>query len=85
MNYMDPTGAEARDAIFVREAVTAWLGAFERALTGGDAADVAALIEDDGNWRDVLAFTWRIVPYCRRPGYRGGHGCAPAGGSGQEL
>ena len=62
MNYMDPTGAEARDAIFVREAVLGWLGAFERALNGEDAADVSALIEDDGNWRDVLAFTWRIVP-----------------------
>ena len=62
MNYMDPTGAEARDAIFVREAVLGWLGVFERALNGEDAADVSALIEDDGNWRDVLAFTWRIVP-----------------------
>ena len=62
MNYMDPTGAEARDAIFVREAVTGWLTAFERALASGDATAVAALIEDDGNWRDVLAFTWRIVP-----------------------
>jgi putative flavoprotein involved in K+ transport len=62
MNYLDPTGAEARDAILVREAVAGWLQAFERGLGSGDATEVAALIEDDGNWRDVLAFTWRIQP-----------------------
>lgn len=42
------------------EAVEAWLGAFERALTSSDASAVARLFHADSHWRDVLALTWDI-------------------------
>jgi len=38
-----------------------WLANFEDALSTADAASLAALFHDDGFWRDVLAFTWRIT------------------------
>ena len=46
----------------MRANVTAWLRAFETALTSGDKKAVAALFEMNGNWRDVLAFTWHLTP-----------------------
>ncbi|MCB1742818.1 MAG: NAD(P)/FAD-dependent oxidoreductase [Gammaproteobacteria bacterium] len=42
--------------------VEAWLHAFEQALASGDEAAVTSLFEADGNWRDVLAFTWHLSP-----------------------
>ena len=42
------------------EAAQAWLGRFQTALQGNDAAAAAALFLPDGLWRDVLAFTWTI-------------------------
>ena len=42
--------------------LTAWLSAFEAALTSGDPSRVASLFEPNGNWRDVLAFTWHLTP-----------------------
>jgi hypothetical protein len=62
MNYSDQTGVKARDDVKIQETVSAWLGAFERALASGDETAVAALLEDDGNWRDVVAFTWHLTP-----------------------
>ncbi len=41
--------------------VDEWLGDFEDALSRADATDLAALLHEDGYWRDVLAFTWRIT------------------------
>jgi putative flavoprotein involved in K+ transport len=37
-------------------AVTAWLGAFEKALP-----DAGALFMPDGQWRDILSVTWDII------------------------
>jgi thioredoxin reductase len=42
-------------------ATSAWLQAFERALSRRDAKAAAALFLPDGHWRDVLAFTWDIA------------------------
>ena len=60
MNHTDPTHFERRLEDEVRETVAAWLRAFEQALTDCDAAKLAGLMTDDGNWRDVLAFTWNL-------------------------
>jgi len=43
-------------------AVQAWLREFERALAADDEVGLTALIEAQGQWRDVLAFTWHLVP-----------------------
>src|SRR5690349_12126802 len=43
-------------------AVGEWLRSLEAALASGDAAAVAAVLEPDCQWRDVLAFTWHITP-----------------------
>ena len=59
MNYADDLGLKLRDA----SAIAAdWLEAFESALSSGDEQAVAGLLTDDGNWRDVLAFTWHLKP-----------------------
>jgi len=60
VNHTDPTHFERRLEDEVRETVAAWLRAFEQALTDCDAAKLAGLMTDDGNWRDVLAFTWNL-------------------------
>ncbi|TCH99512.1 NAD(P)/FAD-dependent oxidoreductase [Roseococcus sp. SYP-B2431] len=39
----------------------AWLEAFDKAMTAGDAEAATALFLPDGHWRDVLAFGWDIV------------------------
>ena len=44
-----------------RAAATAWLDAFEVALSQGDADAAAALFLPDGHWRDLVAFTWHIL------------------------
>jgi cation diffusion facilitator CzcD-associated flavoprotein CzcO len=41
-------------------AATAWLAAFDSALSRGDAK-AAALFLPDGHWRDLVAFTWHIL------------------------
>ena len=62
MNHTDSTQFIASGETDIDEAVTAWLTSFEQALASSDEAHVSALFEDDGNWRDVLAFTWHITP-----------------------
>ena len=37
-----------------------WLADFEAALTASDKASLASLFRDDGHWRDLLAFTWKV-------------------------
>jgi len=37
-----------------------WLSAFEAALSRNDAAAASALFSPDGQWRDLVAFTWSI-------------------------
>jgi hypothetical protein len=50
------------DEVDPQATVTAWLGAFEQAITSADEAQVASLFEAQSHWRDVLAFTWHITP-----------------------
>lgn len=51
---------EVKQGIEPQSAVQGWLGTFEAALRTGDATALAALFADEGHWRDVLAFTWRL-------------------------
>ena len=46
-----------------RDQVMGWIARFERAITSSDAAGVAQLFTEDGNWRDVLALTWDLRTY----------------------
>ncbi len=62
MNEIDQTSFNVREDTETRADVTAWLRAFEAALTSGDQTKIASLFETDGNWRDVLAFTWHLTP-----------------------
>jgi hypothetical protein len=50
------------DSSDTHEIVSAWLKSFEHALLSGDERALVALLEDEGNWRDVLAFTWHLTP-----------------------
>lgn len=40
--------------------VANWLQEFERTLASGSPAEVSSLFEEDGFWRDLVAFTWNI-------------------------
>ena len=62
MNEIDKTLIEVREAVEIRDQTSAWLRAFESALAGGDEAGLADLFTRDGNWRDILAFTWHLKP-----------------------
>ncbi len=62
MNEIDKTLIEVREAVEIRDQTSAWLRAFESALAGGDEAGLANLFTPDGNWRDILAFTWHLTP-----------------------
>jgi len=62
MNESGPANLVERDEATIQEIVGAWLGAFERALASGDLKTLASQVEVDGNWRDVLAFTWHLTP-----------------------
>jgi cation diffusion facilitator CzcD-associated flavoprotein CzcO len=44
-----------------RAAATAWLDAFQSALSRQDTQAAAALFLPDGHWRDLVAFTWHIL------------------------
>ena len=39
---------------------TAWLTAFEDALTARDVARASALFAATSFWRDLIAFTWNL-------------------------
>ena len=43
------------------EAATAWLQAFDGAISRGDAQAAASLFLPDGHWRDLVSFTWHIL------------------------
>jgi hypothetical protein len=62
MNYADHASFKLRDDATLRETVAAWLENFERTLDSGDETAVATYFEAEGNWRDVLAFTWHLTP-----------------------
>jgi hypothetical protein len=61
MNEIDLTGLKERDDVEMRKVVTAWLRAFEEALSSGHHKKTVTLFETEGNWRDVLAFTWHLT------------------------
>lgn len=42
-------------------AATAWLSAFDLALSARDPDAAAALFLYDGHWRDILGFSWHLV------------------------
>ncbi len=62
MNYVDRSRIPSKSDAEPDEIVTAWLQDFEAVLSRCDADGVATLFEPDGNWRDLLAFTWHITP-----------------------
>jgi hypothetical protein len=49
------------DALDPNEAATAWLSAFDAALSRRDTRAAAALFLPDGHWRDLVSFTWHIL------------------------
>lgn len=53
-----PTENPTQDA--ARSAAN-WLGEFDAALQRCDAAAAAALFLPDGQWRDIVAFTWHLL------------------------
>ncbi len=69
MNSIDQVrpGPDTFDDADLERIVNGWLGDFERALSTGDPQRVASLIEEDGNWRDLLAFTWHLTPRVGAP------------------
>jgi hypothetical protein len=62
VNEIDKTLIEVREAVEISDQTSAWLRAFESSLAGGEAARIADLFAPDGNWRDILAFTWHLTP-----------------------
>jgi putative flavoprotein involved in K+ transport len=44
----------------LEQAAAAWLGAFDHALGRADWAGAAALFQEGGHWRDVVACSWSI-------------------------
>ena len=49
-----------------RQIATRWLAELSEAFARHDAVAVAAQFIPDGQWRDVVAFTWNIVTYSGR-------------------
>lgn len=46
-----------------RDQVKKWLETFSRALENGQSNDLGYCFSDKAHWRDLLAFTWSIVPF----------------------
>jgi len=63
MNYADPSDFKAQGLQQIRSQVEGWLSHFEAALTACDANKLSDCFTRDGNWRDVLAFTWHLTPF----------------------
>lgn len=62
MNFIDPNSVDDSGDSEPAEIVRTWLGAFEAALARNDEDGIAALFEEAGHWRDILAFTWHLTP-----------------------
>jgi cation diffusion facilitator CzcD-associated flavoprotein CzcO len=54
---------EAQPSLDVDAVFQSWLAAFDRAVSWGDADEVAANFPEDGYWRDILALTWRYQTF----------------------
>jgi putative flavoprotein involved in K+ transport len=63
MNYADPSDFKTQDLQQIRSQIEGWLSHFEAALTACDANKLSDCFTRDGNWRDVLAFTWHLTPF----------------------
>ena len=50
-----------QEASAAASAASAWLSAFQAALTARDADAAAALFADESYWRDIVSFTWNIT------------------------
>ena len=61
MNDFDRSLQQLQMAELVRHSAARWIGALETALVSRDAASIGALLHDDCQWRDVLAFTWHFT------------------------
>ena len=46
-----------------RDQVEKWLETFTQALENGQSNDLRHCFSDNAHWRDLLAFTWSIVPF----------------------
>ena len=46
-----------------RDQVEKWLETFTQALENGQTNDLRHCFSDNAHWRDLLAFTWSIVPF----------------------
>jgi len=62
VNSIDQQKLGPQTAADLENIVSTWLQGFEDALSQCDAAAVRMLFEEDGNWRDLLAFTWHLTP-----------------------
>ena len=62
MNSIDQQNVAPQTSFDLSETISIWLREFEVSLSKCDPAAVAALFEEHGNWRDVLAFTWHLTP-----------------------
>ena len=62
------TQTVGQEASPTASAVSAWLGAFQQALTARDADAAAALFADESYWRDIVSFTWNITTVEGRTG-----------------
>ncbi len=62
MNNVNTQPTKEHDDLDDRQRVSAWLNDFEHCLSACDAPGLAKLFVADGNWRDVLAFTWHLTP-----------------------
>lgn len=60
------TTAESRDVRARHRSDTEhaqeWLSAFADALRAADRAELEAPFIEDSHWRDLLAFTWTVMP-----------------------
>ncbi|MDD9928901.1 MAG: hypothetical protein OXR03_23995, partial [Rhodospirillaceae bacterium] len=61
MNHIDQSMLQLQESFELEQIVTGWLDAFEQALNSCDETALTTLLTDDGNWRDVLAFTWHLT------------------------
>jgi hypothetical protein len=62
VNNVNTQPTKEHDDLDDRQRVSAWLNDFEHCLSACDAPGLAKLFVADGNWRDVLAFTWHLTP-----------------------
>ena len=62
MNHIDQSMLQLRDSFELDRIVSGWLEAFEDALNSSNEVAVATMLTDDSSWRDVLAFTWHLLP-----------------------